>query len=473
MAGGQGVPQNLQAGAAWYCLAAEHGSADAQYMLGLLFSSGLGVPQDDAKAALWFRKAAEQGSSNAQVELGGMYYTGRGVSQDQSQAATWFRKAAEQGNPKAQFSLGACYRFGMGVPQDDAQAAAWYQKAADQGNLAAQAGLGYLYAKGLGVPQNDAQAAAWYRKAAMQGDAASQASIGYLYSQGNGVPQDYAQAIAWYRKAANQGNADAQFGLGASYGLGLGVPQNFAEAYFWFDIAAAGTLDIFKSGDLPKLRDHAGALLSSAVLLQVQERARKWFEAHPVPERAEVDAPPMPQPPAAAPVSPSLASPVEEAQKPQSATKPYFSTPGSAQDAIEQAIHNANRHPDGGGENSVSESGPLNIGSVEILTDTQGVNFQPYISRIQREIYQQWLPLTPEEARQPLSKQGETLIRFSILSDGTIGAIHLDGSTHDSAMDRAAWGSITGVGQFPPLPRQFTGPNLELRIHYLVNKTTE
>jgi hypothetical protein len=29
------------------------------------------------------------------------------------------------------------------------------------------------------------------------------------------------------------------------------------------------------------------------------------------------------------------------------------------------------------------------------------------------------------------------------------------------------------VGQFPPLPKQFTGPNLELRIHYLVNKTTE
>ena len=41
------------------------------------------------------------------------------------------------------------------------------------------------------------------------------------------------------------------------------------------------------------------------------------------------------------------------------------------------------------------------------------------------------------------------------------------------AIDRAAWGSITGVGQFPPLPKEVHGPNLELRIHYLVNKNPE
>jgi hypothetical protein len=47
----------------------------------------------------------------------------------------------------------------------------------------------------------------------------------------------------------------------------------------------------------------------------------------------------------------------------------------------------------------------------------------------------------------------------------------LDGSSQDTAIDRAAWGGITGVGQFPPLPASFTGPNLELRIDFLVNKT--
>lgn len=113
------------------------------------------------------------------------------------------------------------------------------------------------------------------------------------------------------------------------------------------------------------------------------------------------------------------------------------------------------------------------MGPAEILSDTQGVNFNPYLQRILREIYDQWIPLIPEEARPPLMKSGVTAIRFTILPDGTIGAMHLDDSTHDDALNRAAWGSVTGVGQFPSLPSQFHGPNLELRIHYLVNQHTE
>ena len=197
----------------------------------------------------------------------------------------------------------------------------------------------------------------------------------------------------------------------------------------------------------------------------------------PAPQPMPATAPAVPPPSASAPVTPITqrpVAPIAEAPTPQPATKPNFSTPGSARDSIQQAIQNAARHPGGGGGGSVGgSSGPLNVGGVDILTDTQGVNFQPYIARILREIYQQWLPLIPEEARPPLSKQGVTQIRFRINSDGTIGGMWLDGSTHDDALNRAAWGSITGVGQFPPLPKQFTGPNLELRIHYLVNKTTE
>jgi TonB family protein len=67
-------------------------------------------------------------------------------------------------------------------------------------------------------------------------------------------------------------------------------------------------------------------------------------------------------------------------------------------------------------------------------------------------------------------KQGETFIRFTILPDGRIGNMVLEGSSHDVAIDKAAWGSIVSEGQFPPLPKQFHGPNLELRFHYMVNK---
>ncbi len=198
----------------------------------------------------------------------------------------------------------------------------------------------------------------------------------------------------------------------------------------------------------------------------------------PTPNLAPSTAPPnLPAAPAPQPVTPRTPPPVvADAPRPQPTARPNFGgVPQSASDSIQQAIHSATRGGGGGGSSVSHNRGgaDLGMGPAEILSDTQGVNFNPYLQRILREIYDQWIPLIPEEARPPLRKAGVTMIRFSILPDGTIGAMHLDGSTHDDALNKAAWGSITGVGQFPALPSQFHGPNLELRIHYLVNQDTE
>jgi TonB family protein len=106
---------------------------------------------------------------------------------------------------------------------------------------------------------------------------------------------------------------------------------------------------------------------------------------------------------------------------------------------------------------------------IDLLSDTQGVDFQPYLSRILKQIHGQWVKLLPDESRSPLCKNGATLIRLTIQSDGTLTAMHLERSAQDHALDRAAWGSITGVGEFPPLPKGFHGQNLELRVHFRVN----
>ncbi len=183
---------------------------------------------------------------------------------------------------------------------------------------------------------------------------------------------------------------------------------------------------------------------------------------------------PSPQQPAPTPLPqrPPVQQATVEAPRP-APTRPNFGSPSqSAGDAIRQAAQQASQNRGQGGDYGanipVAHQG-LNTG-VDVLSDTMGVNFGPYLTKILREIKATWLPLIPEEARPPLNKQGETLIRFTILPDGRIGAMYLDGSTHDDAINKSAWGSITGVGQFPPLPNEFHGPNLELRIHYLVNK---
>ena len=106
---------------------------------------------------------------------------------------------------------------------------------------------------------------------------------------------------------------------------------------------------------------------------------------------------------------------------------------------------------------------------IDILSDTQGVEFGPYLRKVLPAIKKMWLPLIPEEARPPLNMQASTAIRFTIDPDGKIGSMHLDGSSHQVKIDRAAWGAIVGIGQFPPLPADFHGPYLELRLHFFVN----
>ncbi len=109
------------------------------------------------------------------------------------------------------------------------------------------------------------------------------------------------------------------------------------------------------------------------------------------------------------------------------------------------------------------------VRGAEILSDTRGVDFGPYVKQILQSIRGLWLTYIPEECRPPKSSKGSVTIRFTIDQDGRLREMHLDSSTHNDAINRSAWGAITGVGKFPPLPKAFTGPNLELRLGFSVN----
>jgi TPR repeat protein len=82
---------------------ADHGVAEAQFGLGVLYAKG--VPQDYAAAVGWYRKAADQGFTFAQFSLGFMYATGRGVPQDYVRAYMWTNLAAARGVSDAIESL--------------------------------------------------------------------------------------------------------------------------------------------------------------------------------------------------------------------------------------------------------------------------------------------------------------------------------------------------------------------------------
>jgi hypothetical protein len=161
-----------------------------------------------------------------------------------------------------------------------------------------------------------------------------------------------------------------------------------------------------------------------------------------------------------------------EAPKP-APTTPNFntgnSTPGQE---LQQMARNATRGGQYSGDDGAGETSdhPGQNGAVDILSDTMGVDFGPYIQRVVYDTKKAWYPIIPEVARPPLNKQGHVQITFRILPDGTIAphSMHLEGGSGDVSLDRAAWAAINYAG-YPPLPKDFKGPYLELRFIFFYN----
>jgi outer membrane biosynthesis protein TonB len=202
-------------------------------------------------------------------------------------------------------------------------------------------------------------------------------------------------------------------------------------------------------------------------------------QAHPAPAQ---QAPPQQQPPPpeqahnTAPPVQSPALPLPSAPKP--APAPLVDAPSanpriaqgspSAHESMNDLLRGSRNGPSSGYGAAPSASGPVAAGA-QILSDTQGVDFSAYLRRVVADTQRNWDPLIPEEVRPPLMKKGIVGIRFSILPGGQIGGMTLETRSGDVALDKAAWFAITSEGNFPPLPREFHGPQLELRFGFFYN----
>ena len=179
---------------------------------------------------------------------------------------------------------------------------------------------------------------------------------------------------------------------------------------------------------------------------------------------------PVPPPPPSNQIAKLQAPPVG-AQNPFAMNRSL--TPGQA---IEQAARAAaaNRGGYGGAEGDFGlgqgKQGRA-MGALDVLSDTMGVDFGPYLARVLHDVKENWYNLIPESARPPIMKKGKVAIEFAILKDGSIRGMRLEdgGSSGDPALDRAAWGGIWASKPFPPLPDEFKGQYLALRFHFFYN----
>ena len=103
------------------------------------------------------------------------------------------------------------------------------------------------------------------------------------------------------------------------------------------------------------------------------------------------------------------------------------------------------------------------------MSDTMGVDFGPYLERVILEIKSHWYNLIPEVARPPIMKRGKLAVEFAITRDGKVAGLRYVATSGDVALDRPAYGSITASDPFPPLPSQFRGNYIALRIRFYYN----
>ena len=180
---------------------------------------------------------------------------------------------------------------------------------------------------------------------------------------------------------------------------------------------------------------------------------------------------PTPKPPA----QPLPQNNQAKVEAPVTAPKPNFrasmgsSNPGEQlRQEMQQAMQGAGQYSGNNGMNAPSVH-PGEKSAVDVLSNTEGWNYGPYLQRVIEETKQAWYPLIPEEAQPPIDKQGEVAIEFIINRDGSVTGMELVGPSGDVALDRAAWGGITGASPFPPLPQAYRGKNLKLLFHFMYN----
>jgi TonB family protein len=144
----------------------------------------------------------------------------------------------------------------------------------------------------------------------------------------------------------------------------------------------------------------------------------------------------------------------------------------TAGSAIAQATQQAAANRGGGG----GQEGDFGLGTgargrqygaLDILSDTQGVDFGPYLQRILHDVKENWYRAIPESAL--MGKKGKLAIEFAITRNGQVAGMKLIATSGDDPLDRAAWAGITASNPFPPLPGEFTGPYLALRFRFYYN----
>jgi TonB family protein len=122
---------------------------------------------------------------------------------------------------------------------------------------------------------------------------------------------------------------------------------------------------------------------------------------------------------------------------------------------------------------SMGGNGPPGNNAVNILTPTEGVNFNSYIQRMLEVIQRNWYAIMPQSAM--LGDKGVVYVTFQINPDGSVQSPDpiMERTSGKPPLDNAAMSSIRASNPFEPLPKEFHGPYMRFGIFFLYNLPVE
>jgi TonB family protein len=165
--------------------------------------------------------------------------------------------------------------------------------------------------------------------------------------------------------------------------------------------------------------------------------------------------------------------------RPDASVKAKIELP-KASTSVEEAARAVMAHPSGGGGLTVGDIGemqsgvpgvapsPSRVGSqLQLLSDPQNVDFQPYLIQLLSVVRKNWMTIIPQSAR--MGRRGVVVIQFIVDRRGGVPKLVIASPSGTEALDRAAVAGISASYPFPPLPAGYKGDQIRLQMAFSYN----
>ncbi|MGB9433404.1 MAG: TonB C-terminal domain-containing protein [Candidatus Acidiferrum sp.] len=110
---------------------------------------------------------------------------------------------------------------------------------------------------------------------------------------------------------------------------------------------------------------------------------------------------------------------------------------------------------------------------LEMLTDTEGIDFDTYLRTVYISVRQNWFAVMPPSVA--TGQQGVNRVEFRIMQDGKIPEDFVKQTGHSGKedLDRASLTAIHALTPFDHLPERFSQPFIALRFTFSYNMPSE